>query len=264
MKINKNNHVFLLNESKFSNTNDYIKKIMMSFVCENNNECLECNNCKKIISNTYYDIFDINSNETNIKDKILEMKNAFLNQSLESIGYKFYIIRNIEKLSKINSNQILKFIEEPQKKTVGILITSNINNVIDTIKSRCEEIRLESNYDYAKKFIKENFDGNETFYIESFNSIDELEKFKENKNKDLILEIYSLLIKDFDFDNNYLEFLEKFKKLSYYEISLIIKSIISNYDNKKHYLFLELISNLKYNLNKTLVFNQITNIIKNR
>ena len=264
MKINRNNHVFLLNESKFSTTNDFIKKIMMSFVCENNKECLECANCKKIISNTYYDKFDIDSNETNIKDKILVMKNTFLSQSLESIEYKFYIIRNVEKLSKINSNQILKFIEEPPKKTIGILTTHNINNVIDTIKSRCEEIRLESNYDYAKKFIKENFSEDDSFYLESFNSLDELEKFKQNINKDSILEIYSFLIKDFEFNNKYLEFLDKFKKLSYYEISLIIRSIINNYDNKKHYLFLDLISNLKYNLNKTLVFNQITNIIKNR
>lgn len=55
-----------------------------------------------------------------------------------SVGkYKIAIIDEAEKLNKASQNALLKTLEEPPQKTIIILITSDANKIISTIKSRC-------------------------------------------------------------------------------------------------------------------------------
>lgn len=57
-------------------------------------------------------------------------------------GYKIYIINNAEKLNKYSANSLLKFLEDPESKTVIILTTTNRNQMIGTIISRCQKINI--------------------------------------------------------------------------------------------------------------------------
>ena len=53
-------------------------------------------------------------------------------------GYKIMIIWMADKLNIAASNKLLKLLEEPTDKTVFILITENEEDIIQTIRSRCQ------------------------------------------------------------------------------------------------------------------------------
>ena len=53
-------------------------------------------------------------------------------------GYKIMIIWFAEKMNISAANKLLKLIEEPQKKTVFLLIAENKEYIIQTIRSRCQ------------------------------------------------------------------------------------------------------------------------------
>ncbi len=53
-------------------------------------------------------------------------------------GYKAMVIWMAEKMNTAASNKLLKLIEEPPDKTIFILITENEEQIIQTIRSRCQ------------------------------------------------------------------------------------------------------------------------------
>ena len=55
---------------------------------------------------------------------------------------KVLIIWMAEKMNIATSNKLLKLIEEPPEKTILLLITENENQILDTIKSRCQQLNL--------------------------------------------------------------------------------------------------------------------------
>ena len=57
-------------------------------------------------------------------------------------GYKVVIIWCAEKMHNTTSNKLLKILEEPPKKTLFILITSQKNQLLKTILSRTQEIKI--------------------------------------------------------------------------------------------------------------------------
>lgn len=57
-------------------------------------------------------------------------------------GYKIMIVWMADKMNIEASNKLLKIIEEPPEKTVFILITENEEDLIQTIRSRCQVLHL--------------------------------------------------------------------------------------------------------------------------
>lgn len=57
-------------------------------------------------------------------------------------GFKVMIIWMAEKMNLAAANKLLKLIEEPPEKTVFILITENEEQIINTIKSRCQALHF--------------------------------------------------------------------------------------------------------------------------
>ena len=59
------------------------------------------------------------------------------NESSLEEGPRFYIFEDADYLNQSSSNAILKFVEEPFPNTYIIFIVENLNNLLDTIISRC-------------------------------------------------------------------------------------------------------------------------------
>lgn len=57
-------------------------------------------------------------------------------------GYKIMIIWMADKMNTSSSNKILKLLEEPPQKTVFLLITEKLEDIIPTILSRCQVIEF--------------------------------------------------------------------------------------------------------------------------
>ncbi|MGL5640362.1 MAG: hypothetical protein ACRDCD_01765 [Mycoplasmoidaceae bacterium] len=257
---NKNNHIFIISEKKFSNTNDLIKKICKDFLFHTDEKDLYY---KKIDNNNYYDYIEHNLYFEDIKiEEIRELKRKFYSIALENAGYKFYIIRNIELLSTIAANSLLKFIEEPPSNTIGIFTCRNSNKVLPTIYSRCEELRSISNLDEVEKYLNDNINKDmHDFYLKSFFSLDEIKAFVNSKNKDIIIDLYLNLKNNLNDNKKVLDYSAQFKKLSYKEIGILVNSLMidNTVENKKN--LLEIASNIKFNLSKILLFNKIISLI---
>jgi len=71
------------------------------------------------------------------KDQILELKHFFQTKPTFS-KYNMYVLLNAESLNSSSANTMLKFLEEPEENILGFFITNNKENIIDTIKSRCQ------------------------------------------------------------------------------------------------------------------------------
>jgi DNA polymerase-3 subunit delta' len=126
------------------------KKTAISFIksiiCENREKssfCSSCSNCKKIDSNQFPDATILDGDRP---IKISEIRNIISSLSLKAFNspYKVVIIDNAERMNDESSNAILKTLEEPQGKTIIILITQDKNLMLPTIVSRARIIRFSS------------------------------------------------------------------------------------------------------------------------
>lgn len=110
--------------------------------------------CKILINNDDKDINILidNDNYPNIKkvqadglwikkEQIQEVQSDFRKESYDN-NLKIYIIEDASKLNKSSGNTLLKFLEEPEKNIVAVLLTKNKYSVIKTIMSRCINISL--------------------------------------------------------------------------------------------------------------------------
>lgn len=57
-------------------------------------------------------------------------------------GYKIMIVWMADKMNSAASNKLLKLLEEPPEKTVFILISENEEDIIQTIRSRCQVLHF--------------------------------------------------------------------------------------------------------------------------
>lgn len=74
-------------------------------------------------------------------DEALEIVKKLSLKSYEG-GYKVMIIWMADKMNTAASNKILKILEEPPQKTIFILITNSLDEILTTIKSRCQIIEF--------------------------------------------------------------------------------------------------------------------------
>ena len=104
--------------------------------------CEECDTCRRIRRNRYFDVIYVDGYEKTIKrDDIEVILDEFSRTSLEVSGKKVYILANINNASTKVLNMILKFMEEPgNSDTYGIFISDRKEDLLPTIVSRCQDI----------------------------------------------------------------------------------------------------------------------------
>ena len=167
-------------------------------------------------------------------DQIRELRKFLGIKSIQS-EKKFIVILDAHLLNEASSNCLLKILEEPEN-GLFILITSKINNLLDTIKSRCQQIRFNP-----------------------LNHIDLLKKLKENKNfteeienkltnlKELLYLANGSPTKAWENISIWLEISEEIKNKILFplnnniEILILVKEIIDELDFKQQEFLIEFI-----------------------
>lgn len=120
------------------------KQFAKTILClqNHNNEC-ECKSCIEFDSNNNPDFQSIESNEGKIKiEQIREMQRKVAEKPIIS-NKKVYIIDNADTMTTEAQNCLLKTLEEPPEYITIILICSNEDNLLSTIKSRCTRMYFE-------------------------------------------------------------------------------------------------------------------------
>ena len=111
-------------------------------MCENNLDeaCNKCKSCKIFDSMNHPDFFMLEPDGNNIKiEQIRSIKSKIYEKPIVS-DKKVYIINDSQKMTIESQNSLLKILEEPPEYIVIILIVSNQNLILDTIKSRCNKV----------------------------------------------------------------------------------------------------------------------------
>lgn len=130
-----------------------------AILCVNQNKiCNSCKSCIEFVSNNNPDFLCIEPDGNSIKiEQIRELQKRIQEKPIIS-DKKVYIIDNADSMTKEAQNCLLKTLEEPPEFATIILIGSNENAFLTTIKSRCMIIHFKPIEDaYIKKYMKENY-----------------------------------------------------------------------------------------------------------
>lgn len=171
----------------------FAKEFAKYILCmdERKDDCT-CKSCLCFDSNNHPDFFVLNEEGETIKvEQIRNVIDKIIEKPIIS-EKKVYIINDCDKMTKEAQNCLLKTLEEPPEFVSIILISSNENLILNTIKSRCTSIKFNNIEDNElKKYIKENleYDDLTEYLLKYFDgSIGKAINSQEKKEKFLILE----------------------------------------------------------------------------
>lgn len=133
----------------------------MTLQCEagGENACGKCESCKRAIGKNHPDIIMVKHEKPNTIsiDEIREQVVNDVDIKPYSSPHKIYIIPDAEIMTPQAQNALLKTIEEPPEYAVIMLLTSNIDGLLPTIRSRCVRLDLKVVDDgLVKKYLMEH------------------------------------------------------------------------------------------------------------
>ena len=137
----------------------FAKSFAKAILCPNNIK--PCNNCKSCIefdTSNNPDFKLITPDGNNIKiEQIRELTKVVYEKPIVS-ERKVYIINDSNLMTKEAQNSLLKTLEEPPEYVTIILVSSNENLFLPTIKSRCTKILFNKlNNEELKLILKEKY-----------------------------------------------------------------------------------------------------------
>lgn len=105
---------------------------------EGEKPCRDCVSCRQAESGNQPDIIWVTREKPSLGvEEIREQLCNTMDVKPFSSPYKIYVVPEAEKMTEAAQNALLKTIEEPPEYGVVLLLTSNINELLPTIRSRC-------------------------------------------------------------------------------------------------------------------------------
>ena len=232
----------------------------------------------KLMNNSTHPNFNLINLKINKKNIEIEQIRNIINYSQKSSfnqNKRFILIDNIELLTKNASNSLLKLLEEPPENLYFILIHDNSYRILETIKSRSINFKInftnKSIIQITKKIIgEEDFSTINNTYLKMYNSIGDL-VFLNNFAKKYEINIKSYTIEEL---LNYIISKKLYKKDT--ELNIFIYRLIQfllfetfylSKDNKIYdlykYFILKMNNTIKYNLDIESLFFEFKNTLIN-
>ena len=179
------------------------KEFAKAILCtsENNRPCNICKSCVEFNTNNNANFNLINEDGSTIKiDEIRSMQVKMAEKPINS-NYKVYLINDAQLMTQEAQNCLLKTLEEPPEYIVIILITSNENKVLNTIKSRCMKLYFNNlDKNSVKKVLTEQFemkDINDSFLDAAGGSIKKALLIKEKSSEyEQITKLFDIIDKE--------------------------------------------------------------------
>ena len=146
MEAGKVSHAYIFSGAKGTGKLTLADAFAMALQCTGEGErpCGSCHSCQQAASGNHPDIIHLTHEKPNsigVED-VREQLVGDVQIRPYNGKYKIYIIPEAEKLTVQAQNAILKTIEEPPEYAVIILLTTNEQSFLDTIRSRCVLLQL--------------------------------------------------------------------------------------------------------------------------
>ncbi len=183
---NKLSHSFLIGNTSLNNIYEELEKIISLYVFS-----------EKTTLKNNPDIHIIKTEEENVSKYKIKLLINKLRTTSQLYNKKVYIISGVENLNDHVYNTMLKTLEEPGNNIYAFLISSNIDMVPETIKSRCQIIFVSTENEYTTnqeiyKLAYEFINKIETTGYKSSSYYNEIYKKIENRDmfKNVLQEMY--------------------------------------------------------------------------
>lgn len=148
IKNDRCSHAYLIETGGFYDDFNFVMSFVKSLLCPlkklTKENCGNCHQCEVIETGNFPEIDVVAPDGLWIKKEQLQNLQQEFNTKALIGTTRVYIIKNADRLNKSAANSILKFLEEPDNNIVAILMTDNIYNVLSTIRSRCQILKLKS------------------------------------------------------------------------------------------------------------------------
>jgi len=156
----KISHAYIINGERFSGKEFIARIFAMTLQCEKGGTepCQQCRSCKQALSNNQPDIIYVTHEKPGSigVDDIRKQVNGDIAIKPYNSPYKVYIVNEAEKMTVQAQNALLKTLEEPPAYAVILLLTTNVNSLLQTILSRCVILHMKPVSDeLIKKFLME-------------------------------------------------------------------------------------------------------------
>ena len=146
--MDKISHAYILNGPKESGKMMLAEAFAMALQCEQGKSepCMQCKSCHQAIDHNQPDIIYVSHEKPNVisVDDIRSQLNNDIVIKPYSSRYKIYIVEDAEKMNPQAQNALLKTIEEPPFYGIILLLTTNADIFLQTIRSRCIILNLKS------------------------------------------------------------------------------------------------------------------------
>jgi len=104
--------------------------------------CRACLSCRKILHGNHADIIIVEPRGSSLKiDQVREVQKKISFKHFEA-KYKVVVLAGADLMTGEAANSLLKILEEPPGDTIFILGAENGDNILPTVLSRCQLIRL--------------------------------------------------------------------------------------------------------------------------
>lgn len=268
IKNNCLSHAYLIDENGYSDSYNFVISFVKEILREDYiklNKGPDIDNLfKRIDEGNYPEIEIVNPDGMLIKkQQILDLQKKFSLDPVEGIR-RIYIIRDCDKMRSETANSMLKFLEEPVNNVIAILMTNNYNNILPTIISRCQIVKLNSvnTFNIDEEILNVAFNFVQAIEVEKINTLT-LEKqivFDniQQKDREKMTMLFDYLIDIYyDIVKKYIG-LSNFKYNKYIEIYNKICDI-NDYDKllRKIDILLRYRDYIKCNVNVNLLFDSL-------
>jgi len=106
--------------------------------------CGECQECRWIAADQHPDVTRLSPEGESTQILIQSVRDLSTDLALTAHGrgYKIAIISPAEAMNHFAANALLKTLEEPPRRTLVMLVTSQPSRLLPTLRSRCSRLRL--------------------------------------------------------------------------------------------------------------------------
>ena len=148
IEMGKVSHAYILNGPDLSGKMMIAEAFARALLCEKQDPdgCGECRSCRQSDDRNNPDIIYVKHDKPNtisVDDIRTQLNNDIVIKPYSN-QYKIYIVNEAEKMNQQAQNALLKTIEEPPAYAVIMLLTTNADSFLQTIRSRCITLNLKS------------------------------------------------------------------------------------------------------------------------
>jgi DNA polymerase-3 subunit delta' len=133
-------HAYLFSGPEGIGKGKVARAFIQQLFCATGTGCGVCSSCRKIVSGNHPDIHTLQPDGQFIKiDQVRALQKELGYRPYEAVR-KACIIEDAEKLNQSSGNALLKTLEEPPGNAIIFLLTAAAENVLPTIRSRCQQL----------------------------------------------------------------------------------------------------------------------------